>query len=320
MSQDIKVKASVTHRTIKSTGKVGFIRSVDESEPYTGSYDVTIVNTQVLPTNNKRMTSDLTVRQGAETYTGATTVNAEFTDVVLNTQNKLVQSNITVKQGIPKYTGPYSMQIDLPGTHNLAVKDKYCDKNIQVVQPYGPYSGPMNFTVRDSTIVQVFANEWINGVMFINQGYERFDGNTELWINTRRSGVHEWFVDGYFYDTQYDPDTDEYIEVESFIADFVLSTQDKYFDRDIHVQFPPYSGSKQFTVTDSPIVIPTENKFVNGNITVNQGIPLYTGATSFTIVDSGLTIATNGKRLNSDITVDISTLEALAEDISEVVG
>lgn len=219
MSQDIKVKASVTHRTIKSTGKVGFIRSVDTSEPYTGSYDVTVLNTTVLPTNNKRMASDLTVRQGAETYTGATTVNAEFTDVVLNTQNKLVQSNITVKQGIPKYTGPYSMQIDLPGAHNFAVKDKYCDKNIQVVQPFIPYAGPMNFTVTDSTLVQVFANEWINGVMFIN-----------------------------------------------------------------------------------------------------QGIPLYEGSTSFTIVDSGLTIATNGKRLNSDITVDISALETLAEEISEVVG
>lgn len=219
MSQDIKVKASVTHRTIKSTGKVGFIRSVDESEPYTGSYDITVVNTTVLPTDGKRMTSDLTVRQGAETYTGATTVSVEYSDVVLNTQNKLVQNNITVKQGIPKYTGPYSMRLDLPGTHNLAVKDKYCDKNIQVVQPFIPYSGPMNFTVTDSTIVQVFANEWINGVMFIN-----------------------------------------------------------------------------------------------------QGIPLYEGSTSFTIVDSGLTIATNGKRLNSDITVDISALEALAEDISEVVG
>jgi hypothetical protein len=219
MSQDIKVKAAVTHRTIKSTGKVGFIRSVDESEPYTGSYDITVLNTTVLPTDGKRMTSDLTVRQGAETYTGATTVNAEFTDVVLNTQNKLVQSNITVKQGIPKYTGPYSMRLDLPGTHNFAVKDKYCDKNIQVVQPFVPYGGPMNFTVIDSTIVQVFANEWINGVMFIN-----------------------------------------------------------------------------------------------------QGIPLYEGSTSFTIVDSGLTIATNGKRLNSDITVDISALEALAEEISEVVG
>jgi len=182
MSQDIKVKASVTHRTIKSTGKVGFIRSVDESEPYTGSYDVTVLNTTVLPTNNKRMTSDLTVRQGAETYTGATTVNAEFTDVVLNTQNKLVQSNITVKQGIPKYTGPYSMRLDLPGTHNFAVKDKYCDKNIQVVQPYIPYSGPMTINVTNENIVKVFANEWINGVVFINQGIPLYEGQTYYFL------------------------------------------------------------------------------------------------------------------------------------------
>lgn len=218
MSQDIKIKASVTHRTIKSTGKVGFIRSVDESEPYTGSYDVTVVNTTVLPTDGKRMTSDLTVRQGAETYTGATTVNAEFTDVVLNTQNKLVQSNITVKQGIPKYTGPYSMRLDLPGTHTFAVKDKYCDRNIQVVQPYVPYSGPMTINVIES-VVKVFANEWINGVVFIN-----------------------------------------------------------------------------------------------------QGIPLYEGQTYFEVADNDITIEANGKRFDSDITIDISALETLADEISEVVG
>lgn len=47
---------------------------------------------------------------------------------------------------------------------------------------------------------------------------------------------------------------------------------------------------------------------------------VYTGATSYVIEDSGLTIVTNGKRLNSNITVDISALETLANEISEVVG
>lgn len=218
MMKDIKVKASIKHNNIKADGKVGFIRNVDTAEPYEGPYDITVVNSQVLPTNGKRMTSDVTVRQGAETYTGATTVNAEFTDVVLNTQNKLVQSNITVKQGIPKYTGPYSMQIDLPGTHVFSVKDKYCDQNIQVVQPFVPYTGPMTINVIES-VVKVFANEWINGVVFIN-----------------------------------------------------------------------------------------------------QGIPLYEGQTYFEVADSGITIEANGKRFDSDITIDISALETLAEEISEVVG
>lgn len=61
--------------------------------------------------------------------------------------------------------------------------------------------------------------------------------------------------------------------------------------------------------------------YENGEfIELCMDVPLYTGSTSFTIVDSGLTIATNGKRLNSDITVDISDLETLADEISEVVG
>lgn len=219
MMKDIKVNASVKHGNIKASGSVGFIRDIDTSEPYTGSYDVSVINTQILPTNGKKMTSDLTVRQGAETYTGATTVNAEFTDVVLNTQNKLVQSNITVRQGIPKYTGPYSMRLDLPGTHTFAVKDKYCDRNIQVVQPYIPYSGPMTITVTNENIVKVFANEWINGVVF-----------------------------------------------------------------------------------------------------VNQGIPLYEGQAYYFLEDSNIEIEATGKRFDSNIVIDISDVETLAEEISEVVG
>ena len=230
MSQDIKVKASVTHRTIKSTGKVGFIRSVDESEPYTGSYDITVLNTTVLPTNNKRMTSDLTVRQGAETYTGATTVSVEYSDVVLNTQNKLIQSNITVKQGFPSWTPP----------------------------SWWPSS----------------------------------------WIKANRYEIGP----GLDYDLE-------------------LDTKNTILTKDIYVKnnVPTYAGQTYFEVTDT-LTIPTYGFKFDDDLTVVNGVPLYRGATSFTIVDSGLTIATNGKRLNSDITVDISALETLATEISEVVG
>lgn len=218
MMKDIKVTATIKHNNIKTSGKVGFIREVDTAEPYEGPYDVTVVNSQVLPTNGKRMTGDVTVRQGAETYTGATTVSVEASDVVVNTMNKLMPSNITVKQGFERYRGPYQLTLDNYGTHVLTVKDKYCDQNIQVTQPYTRYTGPMTINVTES-VVKVFANEWINGVVFIN-----------------------------------------------------------------------------------------------------QAIPLYEGQTYFEVADGGITIEANGKRFDSDITIDISDLEALAEEISEVVG
>jgi hypothetical protein len=81
-----------------------------------------------------------------------------------------------------------------------------------------------------------------------------------------------------------------------------------------------YTGEYEISVTDSDVTIFIKDKMASDNITIQQGIPLYAGATSYVIEDSGLTIATNGKRFNSDITVDISALETLATQISEVVG
>jgi len=254
MMKDIKVTASIKHGDIKASGKVGFIRDIDTSEPYTGSYDVTVVNTQVLPTKDKRMTSNLTVRQGAETYTGATEVSVRDTDVVINTANKLVPSNITLKQGFPRYRGPYSLNLTNPGVHHLLVDGKFCDEDIHITQPYTHYSGPMTFTVVNEDITQVFANEWINGVMFIKQGITGYDGQTNV------------------------------------------------------------------TVTDTPITLATNGKRLASDITINQGITAYTGATSFSVADSNITIPTSGKRLTSNITIDISDLETLATQISEVVG
>ncbi len=121
-----------------------------------------------------------------------------------------------------------------------------------------------------------------------------------------------------------EPYTGDY-DISVTDSDVVIPIQNKIATDDITVhqgraEVPTYSGQNTFTVTDADITVQSKGFKFDDNLTVNQGIPLYTGATSFTIVDSGLTIATNGKRLNSDITVDISALEALAEDISEVVG
>lgn len=88
----------------------------------------------------------------------------------------------------------------------------------------------------------------------------------------------------------------------------------------IYIDREEYTRHPVVTVRDSDITLETAGKWLANDLIIQQGIPLYTGATSFTIVDSGLTIATNGKRLNSNITVDISALETLAEEISEVVG
>lgn len=83
---------------------------------------------------------------------------------------------------------------------------------------------------------------------------------------------------------------------------------------------PSYTGPTMVSITDETVTLATQGKKMNADVVINQGIPLYAGATSYVIEDSGLTIATNGKRLNSNITIDISALETLADEISEVVG
>lgn len=88
----------------------------------------------------------------------------------------------------------------------------------------------------------------------------------------------------------------------------------------IEVDTPVYTGDTNITVTNSDVTLQTKGKKIETNISIAQGIPEYSGATTFKVTDNNIIIATNGKRLNSDITVDISDVETLAEEISEVVG
>jgi hypothetical protein len=110
------------------------------------------------------------------------------------------------------------------------------------------------------------------------------------------------------------------IRVTARLSDSINATAQIANVVEIPVAPDVYAGVYEINVTDSDVAIPIKDKMASDNITVHQGIPIYTGATSYVIEDSGLTIATNGKRLNSDITVDISALETLATQISEVVG
>lgn len=159
MMKDIKVKASIKHNNIDAVGSVGFIRDIDTSEPYEGSYDVSVINTQILPTSGKRMTADLTIRQGADTYTGATTISVMDSDVVINTQNKLMPSNVTLKQGYPRYTGLVSFDAsNLNGTANLVTKDKYLTSNIQISNNMSYFPGPYNYTIEDEGLLLITRN------------------------------------------------------------------------------------------------------------------------------------------------------------------
>lgn len=159
MMKDIKVTAYIKHNNINAVGGVGFIRDIDTSEPYEGSYDVSVVNTQILPTNGKRMAADLTIRQGADTYTGATTLSVTDSDVVINTQNKLVQSNITLKQGYPKYRGLTTYDASsLNGTAILNTKDTYLTQNIQISNNMSYFPGPYSYVIEDEGLFLITRN------------------------------------------------------------------------------------------------------------------------------------------------------------------
>jgi hypothetical protein len=85
------------------------------------------------------------------------------------------------------------------------------------------------------------------------------------------------------------------------------------------VPVPIYEGSTEITPTNVDIVLSTAGKKLTSDITI-KGVPTYLGQTSYSVADSNITLYTAGKKVESDITIDISDVETLAEEISEVVG
>lgn len=165
---DIRVTARLSDG-IHATAQIANVVK-EPADAYTGEYTVTAPTTDdlVLPTKDKLMADDLTIRQSAEIYTGETTISVKDSDVVLNTENKLMPSNVTLKQGFPRYNGPYSLTLSNSGTHNFLVKGRYCDQNIQVVQPYVRYNGPYYFEVEDESVNILLANEVVQGMLIVD--------------------------------------------------------------------------------------------------------------------------------------------------------
>lgn len=198
----------------------------------------------------------------------------------------------------------------------------------EVLEPVPVYEGDYQFAIHDEDVVIPIEGKKATDDITVHQGIPLYDGQTSVSVtnqpvilatNGKRLNSNIMISQGY---EPYAGMYDNYV----YAGISTLPTKNKYLTDDLkfRIGYPLNEEPREYTVLDNDVTIHTQNSFFpygdRFDITVHQGIPLYTGATSYVIEDSGLTIATNGKRLNSNITIDISALETLADEISEVVG
>lgn len=311
---------------IRVNAYIGKIQQV-EVPYYTGETSVSVTDTPItLSTHGKRLEDDITINQGYGPYAGRYDHYVYAGLSTLPTKNKYLTDDLKVQIGYPQNEEPreYTVLDNDVTIHTQNSYFPYGDRfDITVHQGYPEYTGQTSVSVTNSTVTLATNGKRLDSDITIEQGYPRYTGDTDIYypsvesitLPTRNKILRDNIE---FRQNVYNGSTQISLLGESVRID--VGT--KYCPTGIEVVngFPLYTGPKSVFVTDSTVTLATNGKRLDSDITISQGIPLYTGATSYVIEDSGLTIATNGKRLNSNITVDISALETLADEISEVVG